>query len=105
MFNTRHLGAVLVCLALAVPASAQEQRGSIEGVVRDSSGAVMPGATIEARSPALVGVASAVTDTEGIYRFPALPPGIYEITGTLSGFAPQRSTRLPSSLGRFFEST
>jgi protocatechuate 3,4-dioxygenase beta subunit len=80
MFNTRHLGAVLVCLALAVPASAQEQRGSIEGVVRDSSGAVMPGATVEARSPALVGIASAVTDTEGVYRFPALPPGTYEIT-------------------------
>ena len=100
MFNTRHLGAVLVCLALAVPASAQEQRGSIEGVVRDSSGAVMPGATIEARSPALVGVASAVTDTEGIYRFPALPPGTYEITGTLSGFAPSKVDKIALELGQ-----
>ena len=100
MFNTRHLGAVLVCLALAVPASAQEQRGSIEGVVRDSSGAVMPGATIEARSPALVGVASAVTDTEGIYRFPALPPGTYEITGTLSGFAPAKVDKIALELGQ-----
>ena len=100
MFNTRHLGAVLVCLALAVPASAQEQRGSIEGVVRDSSGAVMPGATVEARSPALVGVASAVTDTEGVYRFPALPPGTYEITGNLSGFAPARVDKIALELGQ-----
>jgi hypothetical protein len=62
-------------LALAAPLSAQETRGSIEGVIKDTSGAVLPGVTIEARSPALAGVQSTVSDVAGAYRFPALPPG------------------------------
>src|SRR5215467_11624917 len=53
---------VVVCLLVAASAFAQEQRGSIEGVVKDSSGAVLPGVTVEARSPALVGVSTAITD-------------------------------------------
>ena len=57
-----------VCALLAVllfgatTASAQETRGSIEGIVKDTSGAVLPGVTVEARSPALVGVATATSD-------------------------------------------
>ena len=43
---------LLFALFVAVPATAQEQRGSIEGVVKDSSGAVLPGATVEAKSAA-----------------------------------------------------
>ena len=50
--------AVVLCLFAGSAAFAQETRGSIEGVVKDSSGAVLPGATVEARSPALVGVSS-----------------------------------------------
>jgi hypothetical protein len=84
-------GLLLVGLLLAVPAAAQEQRGSIEGVVKDSSGAVLPGVTVEARSPAMVGVTTVVSDSEGVYRFPSLPPGRYEITGTLQGFTAAKS--------------
>jgi hypothetical protein len=74
-----------VVLSMA-PALAQEQTGSIQGTVKDSSGAVLPGVTMEARSAALVGVANAVTDERGTYRFPALPPGTYTVTAALQGF-------------------
>jgi hypothetical protein len=70
---------------MAVPAFAQEQRGSIEGVVKDASGAVLPGATVEARSPTGV-VQTAVADSVGGFRFPSLPPGTYRLTATLQGF-------------------
>ena len=84
------------------PASmaAQEQRGSIEGTVRDASKAVMPGVTIEARSPALVGVQSTTTNEDGVYRFPALRPGRYEITATLQGFSPARVSNVGLELGQ-----
>ena len=68
------------------PAAAQEQRGSILGVVKDASGAVLPGVTVEARSPSVVGVSTTVTDGQGNYRFPALPPGTYQVTANLQGF-------------------
>jgi len=73
----------LLLLLLAGPATAQEQRASIEGAIRDSSGGVLPGVTVEARSPSLAGVESTVTDSSGTYRFPALRPGRYEVTATL----------------------
>ena len=81
-----------VCvLVVCRVAAAQEQRGSIEGIVKDASGAIVPGATVEARSPALVGGATAVTDVQGSYRFPSLSPGIYEIAATLQGFNPAKA--------------
>ena len=89
-----HLGrAALICsllIASSAPVTAQEQGGSIQGVVKDASGAVLPGVTVEARSPRVVGVSTAVTDARGEYRFPALPSGIYEITVTLQGFTTKK---------------
>ena len=77
----------VVCLvACATAAFAQEQTGAIQGTVKDSSGAVLPGVTVEARSASAPGVATAVTDAQGVYRFPALPSGTYEVTAKLSGF-------------------
>jgi len=75
----------MLIAALAAPAWAQEQRGSVEGFVKDASGAVLPGATIEATTPAGVGH-TAVADGSGAYRFPSLPPGTYRLTATLQGF-------------------
>src|SRR5262245_53431690 len=80
----------LCALLLAAPAFAQEQTGSIQGTVKDSSGGVLPGVTVEARSPSVIGVSTTVTDTMGNYRFPALPPGTYIISATLSGFTPAK---------------
>ena len=56
--------------------------------MRDTSGAVLPGVTIEASSPALITkVRTGVTDEAGQYRIPDLPPGTYKVTFTLPGFA------------------
>jgi len=89
---------LVVCLAGT--GWAQEQTGSIQGVVKDSSGAVVPGVTVEARSSQLVGVASAVTDSAGVYRFPALAPGVYTVTANLQGFAPGKVADISLALGQ-----
>jgi len=60
--------------------------GSINGKVADSSGGVLPGVTVTATSSSLMGVQTSVTDTGGLYRFPALPPGTYTLTYELPGF-------------------
>jgi len=76
----------LVTLLYPVPASAQ-QRASIVGIVLDSTGAIMPGVTVEASSPALIEqMRSAVTDGSGRYSIIDLRPGTYTVTFTLPGF-------------------
>ena len=78
----------IVCAGASV-ASAQ----SLAGAVRDTSGAVLPGVTVEASSPALITkVRTGLTDETGQYRIPDLPPGTYKISFTLTGFdtAPSR---------------
>jgi len=84
----RVLSKVLFVLAwlLIVPASAFAQ-ASITGVVKDASGAVLPGVTVEAASPVLIEkVRSAVTDGTGRYTISDLRPGTYQVTFTLAGF-------------------
>ena len=83
--------ACLVVVLSVLPASVLAQGAStatIGGVVRDSSGAVLPGVTIEAASPALIEkVRSTVSDERGEYRLSELRPGTYTVTFTLPGFA------------------
>src|SRR5215475_1239027 len=80
------LAGLVVCLA-AVPSVALAQESGISGVVRDSSGAVLPGVTVEAASPALIERShSAVTDGAGQYKIINLVPGVYTVTFTLTGF-------------------
>jgi hypothetical protein len=75
------------CLAIW-PALASAQTSGIAGQVRDTSGAVLPGVTVEASSPALIEkTRSAVTDSAGQYRIEALRPGTYMVTFTLPGFS------------------
>ncbi|MBM3778846.1 MAG: TonB-dependent receptor [Acidimicrobiia bacterium] len=81
----------LAALVLAwLPAAANAQStvaGSIVGVVRDATGAVLPGVTVEAASPALIEkVRTAVTDGQGQYRLVDLRPGTYSVTFSLAGF-------------------
>jgi hypothetical protein len=77
---------VLIGLLGTTDAIAQQTSG-IAGIVRDSSGGVMPGVSVEAASPALIEkVRSATTDGEGRYNIVDLQPGTYTVTFTLSGF-------------------
>src|SRR5262245_57148610 len=80
--------AVLVLLMPAARSSAQGGiSGTIAGVVKDTTGAVMPGVSVEAASPALIErTREAVTDSEGRYTIVSLRPGTYSVTFTLTGF-------------------
>src|SRR6476620_5703785 len=76
----------LACL-LALPATARAQ-SAFAGVVKDATGAVLPGVTVEAASPALIEkVRSATTDTNGAYKIENLRPGTYSLTFNLPGFS------------------
>src|SRR5712692_5333954 len=85
---TRLILAAGACVLL-VPATAGAQGTSaIAGVVRDTSGAVLPGVTIEAASPALIEkVRTVVSDSQGEYKILDLPGGSYTVTFTLTGFS------------------
>src|SRR6185295_9093115 len=64
------------------------QQSSMTGVVRDTSGAVLPGVTVEAASPVLIEkVRTATTDGTGQYRLVDLRPGVYSVSFTLTGFS------------------
>ena len=90
MFHRSCSRLLLIVAALLVPALAQAQ-ASIAGVVNDGSGAVLPGVTVEASSPALIeGARTAVTDGSGHYRIESLRPGSYIVTFTLAGFTTVR---------------
>jgi hypothetical protein len=79
---------ILVGLGLLVAPHLADAQSSITGVVRDTSGAVLPGVTVEASSDALIEkTRAAVTDGSGLYRIVDLRPGIYDVTFTLPGFS------------------
>src|SRR5256886_6080114 len=79
--------AVVFAWTVVAPAAAFAQ-ATITGTVKDTSGAVLPGVTVEASSPVLIEkVRSAVTDSAGLYRIVDLRPGTYSMTVSLPGFA------------------
>ena len=84
-FARRSAAALSVVLLLPAAAFAQ---AAITGVVRDPSGAVLPGVTVEAASPDLIEkVRSVVSDDTGQYRIVDLRPGTYSVTFSLTGFS------------------
>ncbi len=90
--KTRQFGCLVVLSSLLLlPAVGHAQglaAGATAGVVKDSSGGVLPGVTVEAASPALIEkVRTAVTDDQGVYRITDLRPGIYSVTFSLAGFS------------------
>src|SRR5262245_19706731 len=89
----RHIAAWLAALLVALPAVAQEQGGSIQGVVKDAQGGVLPGALVEAKNTQGLG-SRTVTNNLGVFRFPSLPPGSYEFNATLTGFSPAKATAI-----------
>ena len=95
--------AVLVALVGAVPARAQgggaSSTGTIQGRVVDAQGAVLPGVTVTAESPALIQAQTTVTSETGNYRFPAVPPGSYAISFELPGFNTFKREGIEITLG------
>ena len=85
----RTLSFAVLAVVLLFPLAASAQTSStIAGVARDTTGAVLPGVTVEAASPALIEqVRTAVTDGQGVYRIVDLRLGVYSVTFTLPGFS------------------
>ena len=87
MVRTSVVGVAFTCVLLLPPPAAAQQASGVAGVVRDTSGAVLPGVTVEAASPALIEkVRTVVTDGEGQYKIVDLRPGAYIVTFSLTGF-------------------
>ena len=76
----------VLALGLFTPSSAAAQgggassTGTIQGRAADASGAVLPGVTVTAVSPSMIGAQVQVTNDNGSYRFPAVPPGTFSLT-------------------------
>ncbi len=87
-----------MALFAVAPAGAQEQVGAIEGSVTDESGAVLPGATVEAVSAGGTRLAG-TTNESGAFRFPRVPPGTYVVIAKLDGFNPAEVTNVAVRLG------
>jgi len=84
----RHLKALAVMVSLLVIPTAAYAQASIVGTVKDASGAVLPGVTVEASSPALIEkTRSVVTNSVGHYSIEDLRPGTYVVSFSLTGFA------------------
>src|SRR3954447_16184749 len=87
---TRSLLLALVCSFLPLAASAQ---AVVAGQVKDGTGAVLPGVTVEASSPALIErTRTVVSDSSGQYKIVDLGPGTYDVTFTLAGFKTVKRT-------------
>jgi len=90
----------ILILWMSVAASAQINTAEITGVVRDSSGGVLPGASVTATHRASGTVVERVTDTEGRVFLPALRVGEWDVTVALPGFASQTHTGIILEIGR-----
>src|SRR5206468_4856644 len=94
-----HIG-VAATMLLATSSAWAQVTASIAGTVKDTTGAVLPGVTVEASSPALIEKSrSVVTDAQGNYKIVELRPGIYAVTVSLPGFNTYRREGIDLSSG------
>ena len=96
----RSLSVCALLIAVAAPALAQIDQGRLTGTVTDAQNAVLPGVTVTARSPALIGTRSVVTEADGKYSMASLPSGEYELTFELAGFQTFKRSNLKLLLGQ-----
>jgi hypothetical protein len=99
-FHVRLLIPLLTVWALAAPAAAQIDQGRLTGTVKDAQGGVLPGVTVTAKSPALIGTRTVVSESTGGYSIAALPSGEYELTFELSGFQSFKRANIQLNLGQ-----
>jgi hypothetical protein len=99
----RVVGALAMILLMTPLAWAQgggaSSTGTIQGRVVDAQGGVLPGVTVTATSPSMMGVQTQVTSDSGNYRFPAVPPGVYTVTFELPGFSSVKREGISIALG------
>jgi outer membrane receptor protein involved in Fe transport len=97
----RSLVALLGAVLLWAPAPAQAQRvtGNIVGTAKDDSGSAMPGVTVTLKGVMINAAQSTVTNDEGFYRFIALPPGSYDVSFALTGFATLNRQGVKAAVG------
>ena len=103
MRNTVRAGMPLIAgiFAFCLSLPAQETTAAVQGTVRDSTSAVVPNATVEISSGALIGGSQKVqTSSAGAYRFAQLPPGVYTFTVTATGFATVKRPDVRLDVGR-----
>src|SRR5881396_3460812 len=91
---------VVAAMPVLAPAAVFAQEGQIAGTARDSTNQVMPGVTVEVKSPALIEkVRTATTDSNGQYRITNLPVGTYKVTFSLAGFTKQERDNINLTSG------
>ena len=103
MMKTHHVFRALAAAAvscLLASALGAQVTGRIMGSVTDEQKGVLPGVTVEARGPALQGSRATSTDQSGAYRLTLLPPGEYQVTFTLEGFATETRTGVTVGLAK-----
>ena len=93
------LSLFLLSTSIAFAQAVTSGTGAINGRVTDASDAVMPGVTVTITSPQQMGARTAVTDSDGTYRFTAVTPGDYVVTFELPGFSTVRNEGIRVSLG------
>ncbi len=102
--TARLLALALALLAALVPLAAfgqsQSAGGSIEGTVKDESGAVLPGVAVTIKNPANAVTRDATTDARGVFRAPLLPVGTYEVSAALQGFGTIRQPDVTVAIGQ-----
>src|SRR6516164_362228 len=97
-FQLTHL-IFAICFALCSSVAAAQSTGSLRGTIADSSGAVVPNATVSVRNTA-TGISREVqADSQGNYQVPSLSPGQYDLTVTASGFATTETKALVINVG------
>src|SRR5262245_6377981 len=97
---SRLFGVLALLMSIAAPALAQTDQGRWTATGTVAQGAVLPGVTVTAKSPSLMGVRSVVSEADGAYSIAALPSGEYELTFELSGFATFKRGGVKLGLGQ-----
>src|SRR5215213_7042135 len=96
----RHWMLIAVCLvAFALPASAQTPSGEISGTIVDTSGSVMPGVRVTLTNAATNAIRLTQSNESGLYVFPAVPPGTYNLKVELEGFSTAEQTNINVQVG------
>jgi len=99
-YGLRLMMLVAALWAVAASATAQIDQGRLTGTVKDAQGGVLPGVTVTARSPALIGTRIVVSEGDGKYSIASLPSGEYELTFELSGFQAFKRGNILLALGQ-----